>query len=51
MRSLLVLCLLSATAVADPVVLAVDGKDIYVELGAPTDPSETDDAAAPAIAS
>ena len=34
MRSLLVLCLLSATAIADPVVLAVDGKDIYVDLGA-----------------
>jgi hypothetical protein len=34
MRSLLVLCLLTATAAADPVVLAVDGKDIYVDLGA-----------------
>jgi hypothetical protein len=34
MRSLLVLCLLSATAIADPVGLAVDGKDIYVDLGA-----------------
>jgi hypothetical protein len=34
MRSLLVLCLVTATASADPVVLAVDGKDIYVDLGA-----------------
>jgi hypothetical protein len=34
MRSLLVLCVLTATASADPVVLAVDGKDIYVDLGA-----------------
>jgi hypothetical protein len=34
MRSLLVLCLLAATASADPVVLAVDGNDIYVDLGA-----------------
>jgi hypothetical protein len=34
MRSLIVLCVLSATAAADPVVLAVDGTDIYVELGA-----------------
>jgi hypothetical protein len=34
MRSLLILCLLTATAAADPVVLAVDGNDIYVDLGA-----------------
>jgi len=34
MRSLLVLCLLTATAAADNVVLAVDGTNIYVDLGA-----------------
>jgi hypothetical protein len=34
MRSLLILCLLTATAAADPVVLAVDGTNIYVDLGA-----------------
>jgi len=34
MRSLVIVALLAATAHADPVVLAVDGKDIYVDLGA-----------------
>src|SRR3569623_1319621 len=34
MRSLLILCLVAATAHADPVVLAVDGGNIYVDLGA-----------------
>jgi hypothetical protein len=34
MRSLLIVALLAATAHAGPVVLAVDGKDIYVDLGA-----------------
>lgn len=34
MRSLLIVCLLSATAAADPVVLAVDGTNIYVDVGA-----------------
>jgi hypothetical protein len=34
MRSLIILALLAATAHADPVVLAIDGKDIYVNLGA-----------------
>src|SRR5512143_1867370 len=36
MKRAVILCLvlLAAPAYADPVVLAVDGKDIYVELGA-----------------
>src|SRR3569623_53824 len=34
MRSLLILCLVAATAHAAPVVLAVDGGNIYVDLGA-----------------
>ena len=34
MRSLLILCMLAASAHADPVVLAVDKDNIYVDLGA-----------------
>src|SRR5450432_2096316 len=34
MRTLLIIAFLSAPAFAEPVVLAIDGKDIYVDLGA-----------------
>ncbi|MGE5182414.1 MAG: hypothetical protein ACM31C_10150 [Acidobacteriota bacterium] len=34
MRALVILCMLASVAHADPAVLALDGKDIYVELGA-----------------
>jgi hypothetical protein len=34
MRALVIVCMLGATVHADPAVLALDGKDIYIELGA-----------------